>query len=155
MVLPTSPLKDKVRLLPNIFLYPGSRDLTQFTIKRLDMVRKEEDGSVVVEIVIQRRLLSICLTTFVPTLILNIIGHMSNYFKEFFFEGLMSLNVTVMLVLTTLFISVSTSLPTTAYIKMIDIWLIFNLLKPFIDIIVQTYIESLRQTDSKVCLYSL
>ena len=27
---------------------------------------------------------------------------------------------------------------------MIDCWLIFNLLKPFIDIIVQTYIETLR-----------
>ena len=27
---------------------------------------------------------------------------------------------------------------------MIDFWLIFNLLKPFIDIIVQTYIETLR-----------
>lgn len=27
---------------------------------------------------------------------------------------------------------------------MIDYWLIFNLLKPFIDIIVQTYIETLR-----------
>ena len=35
---------------------------------------------------------------------------------------------------------------------MIDVWLIFNLLKPFIDIIVQTYIESLREADStKVC----
>ena len=45
-------------------------------------------------------------------------------------------------------LSVSESLPTTAYIKMIDVWLIFNLLKPFIDIIVQTYIESLREADS-------
>ena len=50
-------------------------------------------------------------------------------------------------------LSVSESLPTTAYIKMIDVWLIFNLLKPFIDIIVQTYIESLREADStKVCV---
>ena len=28
---------------------------------------------------------------------------------------------------------------------MIDYWLIFNLLKPFVDIIVQTYIETLRE----------
>ena len=41
-------------------------------------------------------------------------------------------------------LSISTNLPPTAYIKMIDFWLIFNLLKPFIDIIVQTYIETLR-----------
>ena len=39
----------------------------------------------------------------------------------------------------------STNLPPTAYIKMIDCWLIFSLLKPFVDIIVQTYIETLRE----------
>ena len=41
--------------------------------------------------------------------------------------------------------SISTNLPPTAYIKMIDIWLLFSLLKPFVDIIVQTYIETLRE----------
>ena len=39
----------------------------------------------------------------------------------------------------------STNLPHTAYIKMIDCWLIFSLLKPFLDIIVQTYIHTLRE----------
>ena len=53
---------------------------------------------------IQRRLFSLILTTFLPTILMNIIGHMSNYYKEDFFEGLMSMNVTVMLVLTTLFL---------------------------------------------------
>ena len=44
------------------------------------------------------------LTTFLPTILINLIGHMSNYFSMEFFEGLMSMNVTVMLVLTTLFL---------------------------------------------------
>ena len=44
------------------------------------------------------------LTTFLPTLLINTIGHMSNYFRKDFFEGLMAMNVTVMLVLTTLFL---------------------------------------------------
>ena len=35
-------------------------------------------------------------------------------------------------------------MPTTAYVKMIDIWLIFILLKPFVDIILQTYIETMQ-----------
>ena len=35
------------------------------------------------------------------------------------------MNLTSLLVLTTLFISVSGSLPQTAYIKMVDVWLIF------------------------------
>ena len=41
--------------------------------------------------------------------------------------------------------SVSTNLPPTAYIKMVDGWLIFSLLKPFVDILVQTYIHTLRE----------
>ena len=57
-----------------------------------------------VDVFLGRRLMNVLLTVFLPTILLNIIGHMSNYFKEFFFEGLMSLNVTVMLVLTTLFL---------------------------------------------------
>ena len=43
-----------------------------------------------------------------------------------------------------MFINVSNNLPKTAYIKMIDIWLLFNLFKPFVDIIMQTYIETQR-----------
>ena len=39
----------------------------------------------------------------------------------------------------------NSNLPNTAYVKMIDCWLIFSLLKPFVDIIVQTYIETLRE----------
>ncbi len=53
---------------------------------------------------IQRRLLGLILTTFLPTILMNIVGHMSNYFKEDSFDGLMSMNVTVMLMLTTLFL---------------------------------------------------
>ena len=39
----------------------------------------------------------------------------------------------------------STNLPNTAYVKMIDCWLIFSLLKPFVDILVQTFIHTLRE----------
>ena len=41
-------------------------------------------------------------------------------------------------------LSVSENLPTTAYVKMIDLWLIFILLKPFVDIILQIYIETIQ-----------
>ena len=46
--------------------------------------------------------------------------------------------------LVTLFISVSDSLPRTSYVKLIDFWLIFNLLVPFIDILLHTVIDALR-----------
>ena len=47
-----------------------------------------------------------------------------------------------MLVLTTLFISISDKLPKTSYVKAMDIWLIINLLVPFFEIILQTLINT-------------
>ena len=105
-IRPTSDLEDFIQLTVNNFIYEGPMDLSEYSVQKIDM-RIEKIGNhskLIVELFIQRRLLSLILTVFIPTLILNVIGHMSNYFKEFFFEGLMSLNVTVMLVLTTMFL---------------------------------------------------
>ena len=52
------------------------------------------------------------------------------HLQDFFFEAVVTVNLTTMLVLTTMFISVSNNLPNTAYVKMIDVWLIFNLMMP-------------------------
>ena len=81
-----------------------------------------------------RRLLGTILTVYIPTLLLIIISHMTNYFKPFFFEAVVTVNLTVMLVLATMFISVSDNLPKTSYIKMVDVWLIFNLMIPFFEV---------------------
>ena len=81
-----------------------------------------------------RRLLGTILTVYIPTLLLIIISHMTNYFKPFFFEAVVTVNLTVLLVLATMFISVSENLPKTSYIKMVDVWLIFNLMIPFFEV---------------------
>ena len=54
------------------------------------------------------------------------------------------MNLTNMLVLTTIFISVMQTLPKTAYVKHIDIWLIFCQLIPFTEVLLITAAESLR-----------
>ena len=43
-----------------------------------------------------------------------------------------------------MFLSVNEGLPKTSYIKMVDIWLIFMLLLPFFEVLLHTYIDSLR-----------
>ena len=53
-----------------------------------------------------------------------------------------------MLVLVTLFISVSDGLPKTAYIKMVDYWLIVTLILPFVEIMLHTYMEVLNEDES-------
>ena len=44
-----------------------------------------------------------------------------------------------MLVLTTMFVGLSQTLPKTSYIKMVDIWLIFNLLIPFVEVLIHVF----------------
>ena len=66
------------------------------------------------------------------------------WFQDFFFETVITVNLTAMLVHTTMFIGVTNQLPQTAYIKMVDIWLIFNLMIPFILVVTHTYIDTLR-----------
>ena len=55
------------------------------------------------------------------------------------------MNLTTMLVMTTIFIAVMDKLPSTAYIKMIDIWLIFGQLIPFARVVITTLMEQLRE----------
>ena len=54
-----------------------------------------------------------------------------------------------MLVLTTMFINVSNNLPKTSYMKMVDVWLLFNLLYPFIVVLIHTYMDTLRYDEER------
>ena len=60
------------------------------------------------------------------------------FVQETEFEAIVTVNVTTLLTLATLFMSISNSLPRTSYVKMIDIWLIINLMIPFLEIILTT-----------------
>ena len=52
-----------------------------------------------------------------------------------------------MLVLVTMFINVSNNLPKTSYMKMMDVWLLGNLMYPFIVVLMHTYMDTLRNND--------
>ena len=56
----------------------------------------------------------------------------------------MGVNVTLLMVLSALFISVLDSMPRTAYVKMIDIWLLFCLTIPLLEIIFHAILDKYR-----------
>ena len=50
-----------------------------------------------------------------------------------------------------MFISVSNTLPTTAYVRMVDIWLIFSLTIPFLEVLLHIYMNYYKNdTDREV-----
>ena len=102
------------------------------------------DAGLKIELVFKRRIVNDILTTFLPTFLILAIVYATNFFKPFFFEAVVTVNLTALLVLTTLFISVSSSLPPTAYVKMIDVWLIFSQLIPFSEVLLHTFMDCMR-----------
>ena len=93
------------------------------------------------QIIFKRRLTNELLTTYLPTILLIVIGYCTTFFKAFFFEAALTVNLTTMLVMTTIFISVMEKLPPTSYVRMIDIWLIFGILIPFLEVCILTVKE--------------
>ena len=57
------------------------------------------------------------------------------------FQAALTVNLTTMLVMTTIFISKMDGLPPTSAIKMIDIWLVMCQLVPFCEVVLLTAIE--------------
>ena len=71
-----------------------------------------------------------------------IITYATTFFKPFYFEAALTVNLTTMLVMTTIFTAVMDKLPTTANVKIIDVWLIFAQIVPFIEVLFLTIMEA-------------
>ena len=83
--------------------------------------------------------------TYFPSILLMLITFATTIFKDEYFEASLSVNLTTMLVMTTIFISKMEGLPPTSDIKMIDMWLVMAQLVPFIEVIIATFSELYRK----------
>ena len=101
------------------------------------------------EIMFKRKIMSEMMTTYLPSVLLMMITFATTFFKPFFFEAALSVNLTTMLVMTTIFISKMEGLPPTSAIKMIDYWLILCQLVPFTQVVLLTAMEYLREEKEK------
>ena len=63
----------------------------------------EQHGEVVL-IIFKRRLTNELLTTYLPSLLLLLMSYATSYFKPFYFEAAVTVNLSILLVTTTLFI---------------------------------------------------
>ena len=101
------------------------------------------------QLIFKRRLTSEALTTFFPSILLIAITYATTFLKPVFFEAALTVNLTVMLVITTLFISVVDKMAPTSYIKWMEIWLIFAQLVPFTEVILLTIQERYRKDEEQ------
>merc|ERR1712240_637993 len=111
--------------------------------------RTQNDGTLAMIMVLKRKVTSELMTTYFPTLLLTAITFATTFFKPFFFEAALSVNLTTMLVMTTIFMSKMESLPPTSDIKMIDIWLILCQIYPFVEVVLLTAMEYQREEEKE------
>ena len=123
------------------------KDLIMFSITDLRLEKRKEQVHMVISL--KRKIQMELLTTYLPTLLLLIITYATTFFKAIYFEASLTVNLTIMLVMTTIFTSKIEELPPTSDTKMIDIWLIFCLLVPFSFTLVKTAIECYREEDEE------
>ena len=81
--------------------------------------------------------------TFCPTSFLLIIACLTLFINPVHFEATVALSLTTMLVMQTLQANISSELPKTPYMKVIDIWLTFGMAVPFAVFLVLVLIEAL------------
>ena len=62
----------------------------------------------------------------------------TNHYGAEYFDAVVTVNLTAMLVTATLFITINNGLPKTSSIKLIDVWMIFALSIPFMEVILHT-----------------
>ena len=138
---------ESLALNPGILNMKQDPDMALFRITDHTLLSTEPDKGVKMTITLKRKIASEILTTFFPSVLLMLITFATTFFKPFFFEATLSVNLTTMLVMTTIFISKLEGLPRTSYTKMIDYWLILCQLVPFTEVVLLTAIEYLREEE--------
>ena len=73
---------------------------------------------------------------------MNMINQVTNYINgDTRYDLVFTINITCMMVLASVYLSVSVSLPSTSDIKPVEIWLLFNLAYPFLVIFVNVMLQ--------------
>ena len=107
-----------------------------------------DENTVQMKITFKRTLSIEAINTFLPSLLLIILSYITVFFKlPKFFNTAITVNLSVMLTITTLLISVLNKLPTTSYIKWIEFWLIFAQLVPLTNALLITVIQWMMEKE--------
>ena len=110
----------------------GQSEFGQYVILSWD-VENTNKKYVEVKMVLSRKIGSIFMVTYLPTILMNLANQATNYIRsEDHFSLVYTINITCMMVLASVYLSVSASLPSTSDIKPVEIWLLFNLAYPIL-----------------------
>ena len=129
-------------------LKENEKEVFLFTINSLTLDQKIETNwknGLKMEVVLKRSIQAELIMTYLPSLGLLVFTFITTKFKREYFEAVVGVNLTLMLLLFTIFTTKISELPPTSYIKMIDIWLILCMMVPFTEVVLITFIEHYKE----------
>ena len=94
-------------------LTSNDRDLTMFTVTNVTLTKKETGNMVYMTMKLKRKVATELLTTYLPTILLLLITFVTIFFDKDLFGDVIAVNLTIMLVMTTIFTSKIEELPPT------------------------------------------
>ena len=90
------------------------------------------------------------MVTYLPTILMNMINQATNYISgEDKYSMIYATNITCMMVLASVYLSVSASLSPTSDIKPVEVWLLFNLAFPLTVILLNVLLQVEKQKENK------
>ena len=147
------PHKMNMRLSPTNDPQMDPVNLPLFYITGWQLTQKNSDcpqEGIRMVITLKRKFLREVITTYLPTILLMIATFITTFFKPEFFEAALGVNLTTMLMMTTIFMTSLSELTDTAYPKWIDFWLIFCQIIPLSEVILLTMKEAYREEEDRL-----
>ena len=139
---------DFLELVTDHMEYIGDSDVMKYLI--LEDKGYKENGRLIFKFSFGRRLMSVILTTMLPTTFVVLVALSTNYYAEQHFKTVIPVNLTCLLLMVNLFIGLSYKLPETSKLKMIDVWLVVSFTVPFTIVILHGYLDHLRKKLQKL-----
>ena len=124
--------QDYLKVIPLETGNKGPEILDQFIITDVKIGQENNSSMIKCQIHLKRIPMYFIATTYMPTFCILFMALITLFIDQSHFEATIMVSLTTMLVMYTLFQSITISMPSTAYLKLLDYWLIFGLILPFI-----------------------
>ena len=133
---------DNAILIPDQLTIKSLTKVGHYEIEKWSIENCDKCNEIKVSMIFKIDLMSIFMVTYLPAILMNMINQATNYItSNNKYDILFTVNITCMMVLASIYLSVSASLPVTADIKPVEVWLIFNLAYPFSTILVNVILQ--------------
>ena len=137
--------KNYVDFWPNATNNNTTFELEQFQIEKITIIGLN-NHTLVRSIVQMKRMPAYFIATmYLPTFCITLMSLATLFIDQAHFDAIITVVLSCMLVMYTLFQSISADMPSTAYLKLLDYWLIFGILLPFFVFIVEVINELINE----------